>query len=195
MGVFGQTRQKVMGPGIVFAQLEELLKWARRSSPWPLTFGLACCAIEMMATVASHNDLDRYGAMVFRASPRQADVMITAGTVTYKMAKRLRKLYDEMPDPKYVISMGSCTNNGGPFYYDCYSVIRGIDQYVPVDVYIPGCPPRPEALIYGILKLREMIRTGEIDRYHKDYDTSRRPPADEMTQPAHNFWEKGTWQK
>lgn len=150
---------------VLFAKKEELFRWARSSSLWPFTFGLACCAIEMMATVAAHHDFDRFGAGVFRASPRQADLMIVSGTVTYKMAKRVKRLYEEMPHPKYVISMGSCSNNGGPFYYDSYSVVRGIDQHIPVDVYIAGCPPRPEALLHGLIKLREMIKKGEIKRY------------------------------
>lgn len=155
--------------GVIFAKSGEMFNWAlnwgRGSSQWPLTFGLACCALEMMAAGAAHYDLDRFGVGLFRATPRQADVMIVAGTVTYKMAKRLRKLYEQMPHPKYVIAMGSCANSGGPFYYDSYTVARGVDIYVPVDIYIPGCPPRPEALIYGILKLREKISRGGIERY------------------------------
>lgn len=132
---------------------------ARLRSLWPLTFGLACCAIEMMATWASRFDIDRWGVMP-RSTPRQADVMIVSGTVTHKMADRLRRLYDQMPDPKYVISMGSCANCGGPFL-DGYHVVRGVDLVVPVDVYVPGCPPRPEALIDGFMKLRERITRGE----------------------------------
>ncbi len=159
--------KKIPGLKAVLGITEDLFRWARSSSPWPLTFGLACCAIEMMATAASHNDFDRFGAGVFRASPRQADLMIVAGTVTYKMAKRVKLLYDQMTHPKYIIAMGSCTLNGGPFYYDSYTVVRGIDQYIPVDVYVPGCPPRPEALLYGLLKLRKMITKGEIERYNK----------------------------
>ena len=179
-------------PGIAFAKLEELLKWARSNSPWPLTLGLACCAIEMMATVAAHNDFDRFGAGLFRATPRQADIMIVSGTVTYKMAKRVKLLYEQMPDPKYVISMGSCTNNGGPFHYDSYTVVRGIDTVIPVDVYIPGCPPRPEALLYGLLKLQEMIRTGEVKRYSKPYDEQRKAgrTAESLGQYGHDIWRK-----
>jgi NADH-quinone oxidoreductase subunit B len=132
---------------------------ARLRSLWPLSFGLACCAIEMMAAFASRFDMDRFGVFP-RATPRQADVMIVAGTVTYKMAERLRRLYDQMPEPKYVIAMGSCANCGGPFL-DGYHVVRGVDLVVPVDIYVPGCPPRPEALIDGFYRLREKIARAE----------------------------------
>jgi len=141
---------------VLVTSLEQLKGWARSHSMWPLTFGLACCAIEMMGTGAAHYDLDRFGVM-FRPSPRQADVMIVAGTVTKKKAPLLRRLYDQMPEPKWVIAMGSCATAGGP-YVRSYSVVKGVDQIVPVDVYIPGCPPNPAALIYGINKLREKIR-------------------------------------
>ena len=124
--------------------LEQAINWARESRMWPMTFGLACCAIEMMATGAPRFDIDRFGAGAFRATPRQADLMIVAGTVNYKMASRVRRLYNQMPDPKYVISMGACAISGGPFKQG-YNVLKGIDRYIPVDVYIPGCPPRPEA--------------------------------------------------
>lgn len=130
------------------------VNWARRSSLWPVTFGLACCAIEMMTTGSAHYDLDRMG-LIFRGSPRQADLMIVAGTLTWKMAHVLRKVYDQMPEPKYVISMGSCAGSGGIF--DTYSVVQGVDQVIPVDVYAPGCPPKPEGLMYAILKLQDKI--------------------------------------
>jgi len=146
--------------GIILSQMDELLNWANASSLWPLSFGLACCAIEMMSTYASSFDLDRFGVLP-RASPRQADVMIISGTVTFKMADRIKRLYEQMADPKYVISMGSCSNCGGPYWEHGYHVVKGVDRIIPVDVYVPGCPPRPEALIGGILKLQEKI-TGKL---------------------------------
>jgi len=157
-GEFGMgVIEKIPLPRIIRVPANDLFTWARRNSLWPLTYGLACCAIEMMATGASRFDLDRFGASVFRATPRQADVMIVAGTVTKKMARRLRRLWEEMPDPKWVIAMGACAISGGGFY-DSYYVVQGVDKIVPVDVYVPGCPPRPEALINGILALQEKIR-------------------------------------
>jgi NADH-quinone oxidoreductase B subunit len=134
--------------------------WARANSLWPLVFGTSCCAIEMMATGASHNDWARFGLEVARASPRQADLIILAGTIVEKMGSRLVTLYDQMPGPKYVIAMGACTISGGPFFYDSYSVVKGADRLIPVDVYVPGCPPRPEALLYGVMKLQDLIRAG-----------------------------------
>ncbi|KAM6993062.1 NADH dehydrogenase [ubiquinone] iron-sulfur protein 7, mitochondrial [Melospiza melodia melodia] len=140
----------------VIAKLDDLVNWARRSSLWPMTFGLACCAVEMMHMAAPRYDMDRFG-VVFRASPRQADVMIVAGTLTNKMAPALRKVYDQMPEPRYVVSMGSCANGGGYYHYS-YSVVRGCDRIVPVDIYVPGCPPTAEALLYGILQLQRKIK-------------------------------------
>ncbi|MCS7278532.1 MAG: NADH-quinone oxidoreductase subunit B [Thermodesulfobacteriaceae bacterium] len=136
--------------------IDKVINWARAGSMWPVTFGLACCAIEMMATGASHYDLDRFG-IIFRASPRQSDVLIVAGTVTKKMAPVVRRVYDQMPEPKYVIAMGSCACSGGVFR--TYSTVQGCDQFLPVDVYVPGCPPRPEALLYGLLTLQQKIKS------------------------------------
>jgi NADH-quinone oxidoreductase subunit B len=141
-------------------KLEDLVKWARRNSVMPATFGLACCAIEMMATGAAHFDLARFGMEVFRASPRQADLMIVAGRVSQKMAPVLRQIYDQMVEPKWVLSMGVCASSGGMF--NNYAIVQGVDQIVPVDVYAPGCPPGPETLMHAILTLHEMIRRGEI---------------------------------
>jgi NADH-quinone oxidoreductase subunit B len=146
------------GQNILITSVDKFLNWARLSSLWPMTFGLACCAIEMMATGASRYDLDRFGAGVFRPSPRQSDLMIVAGTVTIKMASRIKRLYAQMPAPKYVISMGSCATCGGPYWKHGYHVLKGVDQIIPVDVYVPGCPPRPESLMEGILKLQEKIK-------------------------------------
>ncbi|EAT40195.1 AAEL008072-PA [Aedes aegypti] len=138
------------------ARLDDVLNWGRKGSIWPLTFGLACCAVEMMHIAAPRYDMDRFG-VVFRASPRQADVIIVAGTLTNKMAPALRKVYDQMPEPRWVISMGSCANGGGYYHYS-YSVVRGCDRIIPVDIYVPGCPPTAEALLYGILQLQKKVK-------------------------------------
>ena len=143
--------------GVLTTTLEKAMEWGRSNSLWPLTFGLACCAIEMMAIQASDLDISRFGSDIFRNSPRQSDRMIVAGTVTKNMAPRVRRLYDEMPYPKYVIAMGVCVIQGGP-YNQGYSVVLGVDRVVPVDVYVPGCPPTPEALTYGIMLLQKKIR-------------------------------------
>ena len=146
----------------VTARIEDLVKWSRARSCWPATFGLACCAIEMMATGAAHYDLARYGMEVFRASPRQADLMIVAGRVSQKMAPILRQIYDQMMEPKWVISMGVCASSGGMF--NNYAIVQGVDQIVPVDVYVPGCPPGPETLMHSILTLHDNIQNGELTR-------------------------------
>jgi NADH dehydrogenase (ubiquinone) Fe-S protein 7 len=138
------------------SKVDELVNWARKGSLWPMTFGLACCAVEMMHAAASRYDMERFG-MVFRASPRQSDVMIVAGTLTNKMAPALRKVYDQMPEPRWVVSMGSCANGGGYYHYS-YSVVRGCDRIVPVDIYVPGCPPTAEALLFGLLQLQKKIK-------------------------------------
>ena len=155
MGVDGFTKQ-----GFFTTTLDTVVEWARGGSMWPMTFGLACCAIEMMHTGASRYDLDRFG-VVFRPSPRQSDVMIVAGTLCNKMAPALRKVYDQMAEPRWVISMGSCANGGGYYHYS-YSVVRGCDRIVPVDIYVPGCPPTAEALLYGIIQLQNKIKGKKV---------------------------------
>ena len=150
--------------GVTFAKVSELLKRSREASLWPMSFGLACCAIEMMATGASRYDLDRFGVF-FRGTPRQSDAMIVAGRASVKMACVLQRLYHQMPEPRYVIAMGGCASHGGPFAFDCYSIVKGVDCIVPVDVYIPGCPPRPEALIQGLLALQRKIEAERIEKF------------------------------
>ena len=158
--------QKFAGGEIVLTKTDDLFNWAKGSSLWPLTFGLSCCAIEMMATGASKFDIDRLGSVVFRASPRQCDLMIVAGTICVKMGECMKKLYAQMPEPKYVIAMGNCAIGGGIFYYDTYSVVQGTERLgIPVDVHVVGCPPRPEGLLNGILKLKEKIEKNK-DQAH-----------------------------
>jgi NADH-quinone oxidoreductase subunit B len=151
-------------PGLIVTSLDWAINWGRTSSIWPMTFGLACCAIEMMATGASRFDIDRFGAGAFRGSPRQSDLMIVAGTVTYKMAERVRRLYNQMPDPKFVMAMGACTVGGGPYFKHGYHVVKGVDLIVPVDIYVPGCPPRPESLLEGLMRLQDLIHHQSIGK-------------------------------
>lgn len=155
MGVMEEVNDGLHTRGFMMTSLDKLVNWGRTSSTWPMTFGLACCAVEMMQAGASRYDLDRFG-IVFRGSPRQSDVIIVAGTLTHKMAPVLRKLYDQMPEPRWVISMGSCANGGGYYHYG-YSTVRGCDRILPVDIFIPGCPPTAEAFIYGVLQLHKKI--------------------------------------
>lgn len=147
---------------IIFTTVDFFYNWARANSIWPLTFATSCCAIEMMSTGASSFDIARFGAEVFRATPRQSDLMITAGTITHKMAPAMLRLYEQMPEPKYVVAMGACTITGGMYENDSYSVVRGVDRILPVDVYIPGCPPRPEALLDGIIQLQKKMKTESL---------------------------------
>lgn len=153
--------QKLPGGSVLLTATDKLFTWSRKSSIWYMLFGLACCAIEMMSTGASDYDLDRLG-LIFRGSPRQSDLMIIAGTVTLKMAPRIQTLYEQMPEPKYVISLGNCACNGGPYFYDSYSTLKGVDRIIPVDVYVTGCPPRPESLIQGITQLQKRIEQNHL---------------------------------
>jgi NADH-quinone oxidoreductase subunit B len=182
MGIEALNENSMAAKAIGLVRLEEVVKWARRNSVWPATFGLACCAIEMMAAGAAHYDLSRFGMEVFRASPRQADLMIVAGRVSQKMAPVLRQIYDQMVEPKWVISMGVCASSGGMF--NNYAIVQGVDQIVPVDVYVPGCPPGPETLIHGILTLHDSIRTGQIVRRTGEGAGIHLEPAHPPVQPT-----------
>jgi len=163
MGLLNRLGKPYNAGGIILGTAEDLLNWGRSKSDWYLHFGLACCAIEFMAANASHFDFMRFGCIP-RASPRQADFIIVSGTVTLKMAERIQRLYEQMAEPKYVLSMGSCANSGGPYWEHGYHVLKGVDRIIPVDVYIPGCPPRPEAFLEGMIKLQSLINHQEIFR-------------------------------
>jgi NADH-quinone oxidoreductase subunit B len=188
-----RLRNELSRQGIFTTTLEDLYNWGRKNSLWPLGFGLACCAIEMIAASMARWDLARFGAEVFRPSPRQADLMIVAGTVTKKMAPQVVRLYNQMPEPKYVIAMGACAISGGPFKQG-YNVLKGIDRYIPVDVHIPGCPPRPEALIHALMTLQQKIAeqalTGEQRPRHLAQDAPSEFPVPEYGEhdltPPHN---------
>ena len=187
-----EEREDLRRHGILLTSLEELYNWGRSNSIWPLQFGLACCAIEMIATATARFDIARFGAEIFRPSPRQADLMIVSGTVTKKMAPQVVRLFNQMPEPKYCIAMGACAISGGPFKQG-YNVLKGIDRYIPVDIYIPGCPPRPEALLNGLMKLQEKIKaerlTGPATARHLTDAPSEYPIPDydaHDLKPTHN---------
>ena len=169
-------------PDVLTVKLDAVINWSRKSSLWPATFGLACCAIEMMNSVSARNDLSRFGAETFRASPRQADVMIVSGRVSRKMAPVLRRIYDQMPEPKWVISMGACATSGGVF--DNYAIVQGVDKVVPVDVYIPGCPPRPEMLVHAITMLQEKIMKESVKERTDTYEDESRQSVVPGTLPV-----------
>ncbi len=173
MGIKGMKREEfednesldllnASGTNILLTTIDDVINWGRKNSLWPLTFATRCCGIEMMAAGAARHDFARFGMEVYRASPRQADVIVVAGTIVHKMAPVLKRLYDEMAEPKYVVAMGACAISGGPFFLNSYSVVKGVEHVIPVDVYVPGCPPRPEALLYGMLQLQRMIETETI---------------------------------
>ena len=166
--LFGKT-----GGNVMLTTIDGIIDGGRSNSIWPLTFATSCCGIEMMATGASRHDFARFGIEVYRASPRQADVIVVAGTIVNKMAPVLKRLYDQMSEPKYVIAMGACAVSGGPFFYNTYHVIRGVDHVIPVDVYIPGCPPRPEALLYGVMQLQRKIKLETIAKGRGTRDVRR----------------------
>ena len=174
MGIKGMKREEfednesldllnASGTNILLTTIDDVINWGRKNSLWPLTFATRCCGIEMMAAGAARHDFARFGMEVYRASPRQADVIVVAGTIVHKMAPVLKRLYDEMSEPKYVVAMGACAISGGPFFLNSYSVVKGVEHVIPVDVYVPGCPPRPEALLYGMLQLQRLIETQTIE--------------------------------
>jgi NADH-quinone oxidoreductase subunit B len=185
------------GPSVWLSTLEQTINWARQASIWPMTFGVACCAIEMMSAGAGRFDIDRFGAGAFRASPRQADLMIVAGTINFKIASRIRRLYELMGEPKYVIAMGGCAIGGGPYVRFGYNIVPGVDRIVPVDVYIPGCPPRPEALLEGLMRLQDKLKGQRLARGpvlggempigsgHRDVTSAAKVP-DELPLPHHS---------
>lgn len=170
-------------PGVIVTSIDYILNWSRANSLWPLTFATSCCGIEMMQTVASDNDIARFGSEVFRGSPRQADLLICAGTITYKMAPVLQRLYEQMAEPKYVIAMGACTCGGGMFAETSYSVVNGIDEIIPVDIYLPMCPPRPEALLDAIRKLQAKIKQESILTRKEFIQSHKLKPLDENGYP------------
>lgn len=181
MELFKDIETKI--PGVIITSVDYILNWSRANSLWPLTFATSCCGIEMMQTVASDNDIARFGSEVFRGSPRQADLLICAGTITYKMAPVLQRLYEQMAEPKYVIAMGACTCAGGMFAETSYSVVNGIDEIIPVDIYLPMCPPRPEALLDAIRKLQAKIKQESILTRKEFIQSHKLKPLDENGYP------------
>lgn len=178
--MINSVRRNVSAKVMDLGPVRDSINWGRKSALWPMTFGLACCAIEMIATGAGRFDIDRFGAGVFRPSPRQSDLIIVAGTVTLKMGVVVRRIYEQMPEPKWAIAMGACASTGGPF--DSYSTMQGVDRIIPVDVYIPGCPPRPEALLYGLMRLQDIIMQEHPSAYifDGDHGVQRREPLVEV---------------